>query len=579
MAILAIGIVGAGIGSSVGMTALGFGLGTAIGSLLFPGNEPNSAKPEDGKLRITDNVLQTSSYGAYMAVGYGLYKVSGNVIWATPIEEVTEETTNSTLSSGKGIGGDGDTRAPIISARTFFRSSIAVAFAEVPQHRLEPVVYNTTQESQEDGDMVNITERKSFVGIRRLWLNNYLVRDGRSSQFEPPSILNVEEYLGDESQVPSPIIQSFDGVNNVPAYRGACYVVIPNLDLTPFGNTLPSASAELYERADRIDDLEEGVEGLALSPDEKYLWVTSHTKRVVQKVDTKTLEVVARIGRDTQDPNEYLGLLPAHPWRCATSLDGAYVWVVHKGAKKLTRITVSDNTWVSYDVDKKYATDVAVDGSGNVWVTYPFYDKVTKYNSSGVKQLDITIYSAPWCIGYDREYNYLWVSTNKSVDRINPIDNTTFSLNLGGNSTLSSGPDRGRYFHSDQAFVRRNSDMWVATTGNDVATIINRTGFLPSYDPSYRRTRNVPTYPTGADCNYNDIPDFIPNVPNDPTRGYGTIYISGFAGNRLRAFSYQARGHLNAGTIAFPGQCVAMPDGKCFVTNTRLGIVQRIDTR
>ncbi len=160
------------------------------------------------------------------------------------------------------------------------------------------------------------------------------------------------------------------------------------------------------------------------------------------------------------------------------------------------------------------------------------------------------------------------------------LRNTTFSLNLGGNSiNLSDGPDRGRYFHSDQAFGRRNSEMWVATTGNDVATIIDRTGFLPSYDPSYRRTRNVPTYPTGADCNYNDIPDFIPNVPNDPTRGYGTIYISGFAGNRLRAFSYRARGHLNAGTIAFPGQCVAMPDGKCFVTNTRLGIVQRIDTR
>jgi hypothetical protein len=117
--------------------------------------------------------------------------------------------------------------------------------------------------------------------------------------------------------------------------------------------------------------------------------------------------------------------------------------------------------------------------------------------------------------------------------------------------------------------------MWVATTGNDVATIIDRTGSLPSY----RRTRNVPTYPIGADCNYNDIniPAFI--LPEDLILQYGTIYISGFAGNRLRAFSYQARGQLNAGTIAFPGQCVAMPDGKCFVTNTRLGIVQRIDTR
>jgi hypothetical protein len=568
MAILALGIVGAGIGSSVGMTALGFGLGTAIGSLLFPGNEPNSAKPEDGKLRITDNVLQTSSYGAYMAVGYGLYKVSGNVIWATPIEKVTEETINSTLSSGKGIGGDGDARAPATSTKTFFKSSIAVAFAEVPQHRLKPVVYKTTQESQEDGDIVNITERKSFVGIRRLWLNNYLVRDGRSNQFDPPSILNVEEYLGDESQVPSPIIQSFDGVNNVPAYKGVCYVVIPNLDLTPFGDTLPSVSAELYERADRIDDLEEGVEGLALSPDDKYLWVTSHTKRVVQKVDTKTLEVVARIGRDTQDPNEYLGLLPAHPWRCATSPDGAYVWVVHKGAKKLTRITVSDNTWVSYDVDKKYATDVAVDGNGDVWVTYPFYSMVTKYNSSGVKQLDLGIGNAPWCIGYDREYSRIWVSTSRTIVEIKFSTNTI-------QTTINVAQNQGRYFFSDQAFGRYNEDMWVATTGNDVATIIYRATGFDSFDQTrYRRTRNVPTYPIGADCNYNDVLGGM-----DITIGAGTIHISSFAGNRLRAFSYQTRAHLNAGTIAFPGQCIALNNGKCFVTNTRLGIVQRMDFR
>lgn len=547
MAVLAIGLVGAGIGSSAGMTALGFALGTAIGSMLFPGNEPNSAKPEDGRLRINDNLVQTSSYGALLPVGYGLYRIAGNVIWSSKIEEDVEVITTGNISSGKGVAGGG-AAGPVQQERRFLKASIAIGFAEIPQHRLEDVVYSSTQESQEDGDLVNVTERRSFVGIRRIWLNNYLVRDWRSSQLTPPDDLTIEEYLGDESQVASATIEGFLGAGNVPPYRGCCYVVIPNLDLTPFGNSLPAASAELYERADRIDTLEEGVEGLALSPDFKYLWVTSHTKRVVQKVDTASLKILARVGRDTQVDGEYLGLLPPHPWRCATSPDGQYVWVIHKGAKKLTRISTADNTWVSYDVDKKYASDVTVDGAGGVWVAYPFYNMVTKYNASGVKQFDLTINDAPWAVGFDQEYNAVWVGGNKQVHRI------SVATGLVTNSITTN-----RYFHSDHAFGTRNSDMWTAATGNDVATLINRD------DNTLRRTRNTPTYPVGADSNYTD--------------SFGTIYIGSFAGNRLRAFSFQARAHLNAGTIAFPAQVAAMPNGKCFVTNTRLGIVQQIDTR
>ena len=555
MATLAIGLAGAGIGSTVGMAPLGFALGTAVGNLLFPGNEGgNSATPEDGKLRLNDNLFQTSSYGAFIPIGYGLYKAAGNVIWSSGVKEVIETIQEGSVNPGKG-GPPTPNPLPKRKQRIYLETTLAIAFAEIPQHRLEDVVYTTTQESQEDGDIINITERKSFVGIRRIWLNNYLVRDWRSDQFRPPDDLFIEEYLGDESQIRSSYIEAFKGLGNCPAYRNVVYIVIPNLDLTPFGGSLPLARAELYERADRIDDLEEGVEGLALSPDEKYLWVTSHTKRVVQKVDTTTLKVVARIGRDTQDPSEYLGLLPAHPWRCATSPDGQYVWVVHKGAKKLTRITVSDNTWISYNVDKKYATDVAVDSTGNVWVTYPFYSMVTKYNSNGVKQTDVGVGTAPWCVGYDKRLNRIWVSGSKDVSYIVPS-----TANIG--QSLNLGFDQGRYFHSDQAFGRMDEYMWVATTGNDVATLINPDSNGVAY---YSRTRNVPTYPVGADTNYNDP--------------YRVIHISGFAGNRLRAFSVNARAHLNAGTIAFPGQCIALKNGKCFVTNTRLGIVQLMDFR
>jgi sugar lactone lactonase YvrE len=554
MAVLALGLAGAGIGSTVGMAPMGFLLGTAVANLLFPGNEGgNSAKPQDGRLRLNDNLLQTSSYGAVIPLGYGLYRAAGNVIWSSGVEEAIETITIGTISTGKGgaagaLAGGSSTQASPTRERKFLKASIAIAFAEIPQHRLEDNVFSTTQESQEDGDTVNITERKSYVGIRRIWLNNFLVRDWRSDQLTPPDDLTIEEYLGDESQMVSGTIEGFEGAGNVPAYRNTLYVVIPDLELTAFGNALPAASAELYERADRIDNLEEGVEGLALSPDQKFLWVTSHTKRVIQKVDVTSLSVVARPGRDTQAFGEYLGLLPPHPWRCATSPDGQYVWVVHKGDKKLTRVSTANNTWVSYNVDKKYAMDVTVDSSNNVWVAYPFYNMVTKYNSSGVKQFDVSVTDAPWTVGYDSAYDAVWVGGSKNVHRISVAS-----------GTLVASINTGRYFHSDHAFGTRNSDLWTSSTGNDVATLIDRN------NNTYRRARNTPTYPIGADCN--------------PLDTIGSIYIACFSGNRLRAFSFQARAHFNAGTIAFPGQCIAMPNGKCFVTNTRLGIVQQMDFR
>lgn len=544
MATLVLGIAGAAIGSSAGMTTLGFGIGTAIGSLLFAGNQANSApQPQDGGLRFNDNLFQTSSYGAVIPVGYGLYRSAGNVIWSSPVEEDVEFIVTGEATGGKGL--TGGTQQDLLRERRFLKASIAIGLGEVPLHRLEEIQRSVTSESQENGEEVVIRERSSFVAIRRLWLDSTLVIDDRSNQPDPPSDLTVVVELGDESQTPSSIIEAFEGVGNVPAYRGYCHVVIPELDLTPFGNRLPAATAEVYERMDRIDSLEEGVEGMCLDT-EGFLWVCSHTLRVVQKINTESLEVVARVGRDTQDPDEYLGLLPAHPWRCAASPDGNYIWVCHKGDLKLTRISTADNSFVSFDTDKMYAMDVAVDNNNNVWVTWPFFNMVTKYNSSGVKQLDITINDAPWTIEWDNEYNVLWVGGNKQIHKI-----------VG--DVLTKSVTTGNFFHHDFGLGTRNSDLWCAAQGDDLAVLYDRD------TDTKRRERNTGTLPLG-----------VSSHPNDE---FGTIYISSFSGNRLRAYSFQTRGQINAGTIAFPGPCQALPNGECFVSNTRLGIVQRLESR
>lgn len=52
-------------------------------------------------------------------------------------------------------------------------------------------------------------------------------------------------YLGTGRQLPDPTIESYKGVGNVPAYRGTCYMVIKNLQLEDFGNTIPAFQVEV----------------------------------------------------------------------------------------------------------------------------------------------------------------------------------------------------------------------------------------------------------------------------------------------------------------------------------------------
>ncbi len=543
MAVLAIGLAGAAIGSTVGMTSLGFSLATAVGGLLLAGNQSNSAPTaQDGGLRLNDNLLQSSSYGAIMPAGYGVYRASGNVIWSSQITEQVERILVGQAQGGKGGGGGGS--KPIYRERRFYQASVAISLGEVPPHRLRDEPFVTTEESDSGGEDINITERREFVGVRRLWLNGSLMLDFRTNQDEPPPTVNYVIYLGAEDQVADPTIASFEDVGDVPGYRGILYVVLPDLDLSQFGNVLPTASAEIYERLDRIDNLEEGCEGMCRDTDGD-LWVCSHTNRVIQRVDPNTFEVKARIGRDDAPDDQYLGNLPAHPWRCAPSPDGNYIWVTHKAWNTITRIDRSDNSYQSFTTFK-FGMDVSVDVNNDVWVTYPFENLIRKFNTSGVVLATVSIADAPWTCSYDFERGDLWVGGTRRMHR---VDVTT-------NAVVANINTR-RFYHSDMAFGTKSSDMLVTCSGDDQAAIIQR------FNNSLRRYRNTGTFPLGADLALDDQ--------------FATYWVSTFSGNRVRAYSPRLRGQFNAGTIAFPGQVVAYPDGIAFVANTKLGIVQRIE--
>jgi hypothetical protein len=57
--------------------------------------------------------------------------------------------------------------------------------------------------------------------------------------FDPATAVDIAIYHGDTSQSPDPLIQSYQGAGQVPAWRGFAYFRIERLALDLFGNTVP----------------------------------------------------------------------------------------------------------------------------------------------------------------------------------------------------------------------------------------------------------------------------------------------------------------------------------------------------
>lgn len=201
-----LGPVGALAGRALG--ALG---GSAIDSLVL-----NPGQRVEGP-RLTEFGTMTSTEGAALPRLYGRARLSGQVIWAAPVQEVVS--TQTQASGGKGgIAGSGS------SSTTYsYFGSFAVGLCEGAVTRLG-----------------------------RIWADGRLL-DTRA--------LNVRLHRGGEDQLPDPLIEA--RVPGAPAYRGLAYLVFERLPLARFGNRLPQISVEV-ERA--VGALENAVRAVTLIP-------------------------------------------------------------------------------------------------------------------------------------------------------------------------------------------------------------------------------------------------------------------------------------------------------------------------
>ena len=215
MAVLAIGAAGAAIGAGAAWGAgaialstyvtaagLGFSIASMAGNMLFPGGGSTTVGS-----RLGDLTVSSSAYGAVRNIVYGRARVNGNVIWALPIRE--EKTT--THKGGKG-GGPKQTAINYTYFGTF-----ALALCEGPVDQ-----------------------------VLRIWADATLVYDATSGTdtVRRPG-LNFRFYPGDEAQLPDSIIEANEGVGQVPAFRGTCYLLFDDIPLVDYGNRIPSITAEV----------------------------------------------------------------------------------------------------------------------------------------------------------------------------------------------------------------------------------------------------------------------------------------------------------------------------------------------
>jgi hypothetical protein len=199
------GAVGGPIGATIGR-ALGALAGSAIDGMLF-GEKPQTQVAAGADIR-----LQGSTEGAPIPRLYGWSRVTGNIIWATELEEVTTET-----SGGKG------TSQPTESETTIL-ASFAVGLCEGEVHRLG-----------------------------RIWADGQvLATEGLTLRF----------YRGSETQLADSLIEARQGAD-APAYRGLCYLVVERLPLGPFGNRIPNISVELCRV---VGELEPAIRAVTVIP-------------------------------------------------------------------------------------------------------------------------------------------------------------------------------------------------------------------------------------------------------------------------------------------------------------------------
>lgn len=209
-------------GASLLVTTGLMAAGRLVGGLLDPPPAQQITGP-----RLTDLGQQTATYGAFIPRVYGKIAVMGNVFW---IENNKLKEVATTQSQG-GKGGP-----PEVNTTTYkYYGTFAVGLCE----GLDPALYGAGAE----------------LVLSKLWVGEKLFYNRYSSD-EETVLTSIDRetkfkfYPGTETQLPEPRMEADLGIANTPAYRGLAYLVVYDMDVGAYGNTIAGVQikAELFTK-------------------------------------------------------------------------------------------------------------------------------------------------------------------------------------------------------------------------------------------------------------------------------------------------------------------------------------------
>lgn len=230
MAQLLLGATGSAVGGSIlpgsvslfGSTLSGAALGGFVGAQLGAVADRallGALRPDREGPRLPDLRLQASTEGAPIPRLYGRARIAGQVIWAARYAE----TATKDRAGSKG--------GPSVTSYSY-----TISFA------------------------VGLSEGV-IDGVGRVWANGAPLDLSQT---------DMRIYRGTEDQLPDALIQTVEGAQNAPAFRGLAYAVFEDFPLDDYGARIPNLSFEVFRPTPVADPgqprLEEMIRGVDLIP-------------------------------------------------------------------------------------------------------------------------------------------------------------------------------------------------------------------------------------------------------------------------------------------------------------------------
>lgn len=227
-----------------------------VGQLLYNAFKP--APPDIEGARIDDLNVPAVSAGQPRARVWGKMKVRGQLLWTTGLVETVhteyvkggkggkaQKSTTYTYSSSLMVGVcEGEARILVIYAqeKVLWQAidqdvldDYATALADYTSERQAyyAAYYATpTFASFTPQELSDMAQERVDYDVDQWKKQN-------DEDAPEPEYDSLTVYSGSETQTPNPAMEAYEGIGNVPAYRGTCYFVVDNLELANYGNTLP----------------------------------------------------------------------------------------------------------------------------------------------------------------------------------------------------------------------------------------------------------------------------------------------------------------------------------------------------